>query len=159
MTIQTAFALVLLLVTFGALSYTFRQIQRSRTLIRVLNSHRIATNSAIQKNRMDICEVRNRARLLEDTVSGGASAVEKMHRLISNTTFSLVDHLSRHDDFRQSARKARETHDNTSKQVYHAVRTTNKAIHILADTLFISKAEKRVITRSGKTEKPTKNDE
>ena len=159
MTMQAAFAFFLLLVASGGLSYTFWQLQRSRTLIRGLNSRNIAINSAIQKRRMDIYEVRNRARLLEDTVSGGASAVEKMHKLIANTTFSLVDHLSKGDEFRQSARKARETHDQTSKQVYHAVRTTNKAIHILADTLFISKAEKRVISRGGKREKRTEKDQ
>lgn len=159
MTTHAAFTLVLLVVAFGGLIYTFLQLQRSRTLVRALNSHRIATNSAIQQRRMDIYEVRNRAKLLEDTVAGGASAVEKMHRLISNTTFSLVDHLSKDDEFRQNARKARETHDHTSKQVYHAVRTTNKAIHILADTLFISKAEKRVISKKGKREKTIQKDQ
>lgn len=159
MTIQVAFSVFLLLIATGGLSYAFLQLQHSRALVRALNSHRIATNSAVQKRRMDFYEVRNRAKLLEDTVAGGASAVEKMHRLISNTTFSLVDHLSKDDEFRQNARKARETHDHTSKQVYHAVRTTNKAIHILADTLFISKAEKKVISRNGKREKPTKNDQ
>tara|TARA_R110000823_G_C15682505_1_gene474378 strand:+ start:149 stop:628 length:480 start_codon:yes stop_codon:yes gene_type:complete len=156
---QAAFSFFLLLTALVGLSYTFLQLQRTRTLVRALNSHRIATISAIQKRRMDIYEVRNRAKLLEDTVSGGASAVEKMHRLISTTTFSLVDHLSKDDKFRQNARKARKTHDHTSKQVYHAVRTTNKAIHILADTLFISKAEKRVISRNGKREKPTESDQ
>lgn len=156
MTIQLALVFLLLVITSGGMCYTFWQLQRSRILIWALNSQRIATNSAIQKSRMDIYEVRNRAKLLEDTVSSGASAVEKMHRAISNTTFSLVDHFSKGDEFRQSARKARKTHDQTSKQVYHSVRTTNKAIHILADTLFISKAEKRVTLKKGTREKPPK---
>ncbi|MGO1461055.1 MAG: hypothetical protein ACTHYN_06785 [Marinobacter sp.] len=124
----------------------------------MLNSHHIIANSAVQARRMDLYEVRNRAKLLEDTVSGSASAVEKMHRAISDTTFSLVDRFSKDDEFRQSARNARKSHDKASKQVYHTVRTTNKAIHILADTLFITKAEKKVILRKDTPEHPPKKD-
>ncbi|MEH6562097.1 MAG: hypothetical protein V7713_11770 [Marinobacter sp.] len=158
MTIQLAPVLLLLVVASSSLCYGFWQLQRSRTLMRMLNSYRIATNSAVQKRRMDIYEVRNRAKLLEDTVSGSASAVEKMHRVISNTTFGLVDRFSKDDEFRQSAHKARKTHDQASKQVYHAVRTTNKAIHILADSLFITKAEKRVILKKDTREEPPEKD-
>jgi len=157
-TIQLAPVLLLLVVASSSLCYGFWQLQRSRTLMRMLNSYRIATNSAVQKRRMDIYEVRNRAKLLEDTVSGSASAVEKMHRVISNTTFGLVDRFSKDDEFRQSAHKARKTHDQASKQIYHAVRTTNKAIHILADSLFITKAEKRVILKKDTREEPPEKD-
>lgn len=159
MTIQPAFALPLLAIAFGSLCYAFWELQRCRALMRRLNSHHIVANSAIQARRMDLYEVRNRAKLLEDTVSGSASAVEKMHRAISNTTFSLVDRFSKDDEFRQSARKARKSHDKTSKQVYNTVRTTNKAIHILADTLFITKAEKRMILRKDTSENSPKKDQ
>jgi len=157
-TVQLSLALLLLVVASGALGYGFVQARGSRALIRKLNSYRIKTNSAVQKRRLDLYEVRNRAKLLEDTVSSGASAVEKVHRVIANTTFSLVERLSKDDEARESALKARKTHDHTSKQVYHAVRTTNKAIHILADSLFITKAERRVILRRG-TPEQKKNDE
>lgn len=159
MTIQPALTLLLLVMALGGFCYAFWQLQRSRVLIRILNSQRIAANSALQRSRMDIYSVRNRAKLLEDTVSGGASAVEKMHKVISNTTFSLVDRFSKDGEFRHSARKVRKTHDQTSKQVYHAVRTTNKAIHILADTLFISKAEKRITLKKGPCKKPSETDQ
>lgn len=154
MIIQALSTLLLLVIASGALGFGFWQLQRSRAFMRILSSHRIAANSAVQKRRMELYEVRNRAKLIEDTVSGGTSAVEKMHRAISKTTFSLVDRFSKDSEFQQSARKARQTHDQASKQVYHAVRTTNKAIHILADTLFITKAEKRVIVKTGSREKP-----
>ncbi|WP_227539415.1 MULTISPECIES: hypothetical protein [Marinobacter] len=137
----------LLLLAFAGLCYTYWQLLLCRRQARILNSHRLAANSAIQKSRMDLLEVRNRARLLEDTVSNGASAVEKLHKAISNTTFGLIDLFSRDEDFRQTARKARETHDETSQQIYRTVRTTNKALHILADTLIIGKAEKRLASR------------
>ncbi|MGO1693346.1 MAG: hypothetical protein ACTHY7_10005 [Marinobacter sp.] len=159
MTIQPAFTLLLLVIASGSLCYSFWQLQHSRTHMRTLNSHHITANSAVQKRRMNLYEVRNRAKLLEDTVSGSASAVEKMHRAISNTTFGLVDHFSKDDEFRQSARKARRSHDHASKQVYHAVRTTNKAMHILADTLFITKAEKRMVLRKDTAENPPGKDQ
>ncbi|MEQ9547718.1 MAG: hypothetical protein RIK85_17095 [Marinobacter sp.] len=144
----------LLTASTAGLAYTYWQLLDSRRRLRVINSHRIAANSAIQKSRMDLLEVRNRAKLLEETVTGGATAVEKVHKAISSTTFGLIDHFSRDDQFRQTARKARETHDQTSQQIYHGVRTTNRALHILADTLIIGKAEKRIISRKHKKRHP-----
>lgn len=144
----------LLTASSAGLAYTYWQVLDSRRRLLVVNSHRIAANSAIQKSRMDLLEVRNRAKLLEETVTGGATAVEKVHKAISSTTFGLIDHFSRDDQFRQTARKARETHDQTSQQIYHGVRTTNRALHILADTLIISKAEKRIISRKHKKRHP-----
>ena len=144
---------ILLLLAFIGCCVAYWQLLLCRREARILNSHRIAANSAIQKSRMDLQEVRNRARLLEDSVSGGASAVEKLHRAISNTTFGLIDLFSKDEEFRQTARKARATHDQTSQQIYRTVRTTNKALHILADTLIIGKAEKRLASRKrGKPE-------
>lgn len=138
---------LLLFASLIALGFTLSQLQASRRQLRILNARRIATQSDIQKRRMELEEVRNRAKLLEDTVSGGTSAVEKFHRAISSTTFGLIDLFSRDEEFRHSAQKARETHDQTSKTVYKTVRTTNKALHILADTLIIGKAEKQLASK------------
>src|SRR5690554_1495663 len=102
----------LCLVSTGILLFIgFRLSGESRKNLRILNTHRIKAFSAIQKSRMELLEVRNRAKLLEDTVSGGATAVEKVHK---------------------------------------AVRTTNRALHILADTLIIGKAEKRIVSKTKK---------
>ncbi|KPQ30099.1 MAG: hypothetical protein HLUCCX14_03175 [Marinobacter excellens HL-55] len=128
----------------------YRIASHSRKQLLILNAHRIGARSAIQKSRMDLAEVRNRARLLEDTVSGGASAVEKVHKAIANTTFGLIDMFSKDEDFRDSARRARQSHEEKSQQVYKAVRTTNRALHILADTLIIGKAEKRIVSKTKK---------
>lgn len=138
---------LLLLLAFSGLCIAYWQLLLCRRESRIVNSHRVAAHSAIQKSRMDLLEVRNRTRLLEDSVSGGASAVEKVHKAISNTTFGLIDLFSKDEEFRQTARKARATHDQTSQQIYKTVRTTNKALHILADTLIIGKAEKRLASR------------
>lgn len=154
MTIPLILVLLLLVSTSVCIVYGFWQLQQSRQCMRMLNAHRVASNSAMQKRRMDLYEIRNRAKLLENTVSGGTSAVELVHRAISNTTFSLVTRFSKDDEFRQSANKAQKTHDQASKQVYHAVRTTNKAIHILADSLFITKAEKRVLLKNSTQAEP-----
>lgn len=128
----------------------YRVSGQSRRLLRILNAHRIAAHSAIQKSRMELAEVRNRARLLEDTVSGGASAVEKVHKAIANTTFGLIDRFSKDQDFRNNARKARHSHEQKTEQVYRAVRSTNRALHILADSLIIGKAEKRIVSKAKK---------
>ena len=145
--ITTAIVSFLLLLAFMGFGIAYWQLLLCRREARILNSHRVAAHSALQKSRMDLLEVRNRARLLEDSVSGGASAVEKVHKAISNTTFGLTDLFSKDEEFRQTARKARATHDQTSQQIYRTVRTTNKALHILADTLIIGKAEKRLASR------------
>ncbi len=150
---MTTVIVALLLLALSGFCVAYWQLLLCRREARILNSHRMAAHSAIQKSRMDLLEVRNRARLLEDSVSGGASAVEKLHKAISNTTFGLIDLVSRDEEFRQTARKARATHDQTSQQIYRTVRTTNKALHILADTLIIGKAEKRLASRKrGKAE-------
>ncbi|MBY5961683.1 hypothetical protein [Marinobacter nauticus] len=128
----------------------FRLANGNRRNLRILNAHRIGALSAIQKSRMDLMEVRNRARLLEETVSGGATAVEKVHKAIANTTFGLIDLFSRDDEFRDSARRMQQSHHQKSEQVYKAVRTTNRALHILADTLIIGKAEKRIVSKTKK---------
>lgn len=100
-----------LAATAGCLFASFRVSGDNRRDLRILNTHRISARSAVQKSRMELLEVRNRAKLLEDTVSGGAMAVEKVHK---------------------------------------AVRTTNRALHILADTLIIGKAEKRIVSKTKK---------
>ena len=65
----------LLLGSSALLGLAYREMLFARRQLRILNAQRMAASSAIQKSRMDLLEVRNRARLLEDTVSGGASAV------------------------------------------------------------------------------------
>ncbi|WP_439531149.1 hypothetical protein [Marinobacter adhaerens] len=155
--ITIVIVILLLLLAFSGFCIAYWQLLLCRREARILNSHRVAAHSAIQKSRMDLLEVRNRARLLEDSVSGGASAVEKLHKAISNTTFGLIDLFSKDEEFRQTARKARATHDQTSQQIYRTVRTTNKALHILADTLIIGKAEKRLASRKG--QKPPGSDD
>ena len=155
--ITIVIVILLLLLAFSGFCIAYWQLLLCRREARILNSHRVAAHSAIQKSRMDLLEVRNRARLLEDSVSGGASAVEKLHKAISNTTFGLIDLFSKDEEFRQTARKARATHDQTSQQIYRTVRTTNKALHILADTLIIGKAEKRLASRKG--QKPSGSDD
>jgi hypothetical protein len=134
----------------GCLFAGFRVSRGNRRTLRILNTHRISARSAIQKSRLELLEVRNRAKLLEDTVSGGTVAVEKVHKAIANTTFDLIDMFSSDDEFRNGARKVRQTHHEKSEQVYKAVRTTNRALHILADTLIIGKAEKRIVSKTKK---------
>lgn len=139
-------ALLLIAARLVALA-TSLHLQNRKALIRLHSAQRRA-NSHIQKSRMEVMETRNRARLLEDTVKHGTSAVERMHQAIATTTFSLIDHFATDEEFRESAERARDTHNNASRQIYQAARTTNKALHLLADTLIISRKEKKLTMRT-----------
>lgn len=136
-----------------------RQYARNNRDLRILRSQQISAHSHLQKSRMDLMETRNRARLLEETVKNGTSAVEKVHRAITTTTFSLIDRFSTNEEFRENARRARDTHDHTSKQIYRTVHTTNKALHILADTLFIGKKEKKLTQQKEQKEQREPKDQ
>ncbi|EMP55430.1 hypothetical protein MSNKSG1_06153 [Marinobacter santoriniensis NKSG1] len=144
---------LLLLVPATLLGLGMNELQQSRRQVRRVLSQQIRELSQIQKRRMDLLEVRNRAKVLEGTVTGGASTIEKVHKAISGTTFGLIDLFSRDEGFRKSARRVQETHDRKTTEIYGAVKTTNRALHILADTLIISKAEKRIASRR---RRPTK---
>lgn len=135
---------VTLMASALALGLATHQYRLNNASIRRLASRRLDTIDIIQKNRMDLLEARNRSRLLENTVKNGTTAVEMLHRTISATTFELIDRFSTSDDFRQSARRARENHDQTSRQIYRSVHTTNKALHRLADTLLSNQTKRRI---------------
>ncbi|MFV8570968.1 hypothetical protein ACNQ6O_07135 [Marinobacter sp. SBS5] len=141
---------VCLTVSACLLAIGFRQSTSSRRKLRILNASRVHARGQIQKRRMELLEVRNRAKLMEDTVSGGATAVEKVHKAIANTTFGLIDRFAKDEEFKNTARKVKKTHHEKSEQVYQVVRTTNRALHLLADSLFIEKAEKRIISKTKK---------
>ena len=138
----------LFLVSAGLLAVVTPMSLRNRKRLIRLRAAQRSANSHIQKGRMDLMETRNRARLLEESVKQGTSTVEKMHRAIATTTFSLIDHFATDEEFRQSAQRARDTHNNTSRQIYQAARTTNKALHLLADTFIISRKEKKLTMRT-----------
>jgi hypothetical protein len=139
-------ALILIAAPVIALAIS-DHLQNRRILIRLQSAQRRA-NSHIQKGRMELMETRNRARLLEDSIKHGTSAVEKMHQAIATTTFSLIDHFATDEEVRERAQRVRDTHNTTSRQIYQAARTTNKALHLLADTLIISRKEKKLTMRT-----------
>ncbi len=122
-------------------------LQNRRALIHLRTAQRSAYHH-IQKSRMDLMETRNRARLLEDTVKQGTSAVEKMHQAIAATTFGLIDHFAKNEEFRESAQRAHQTHNHTSRKIYQAAHTTNKALHLLADSVITRRQEKKLTARS-----------
>ncbi|MBL3556861.1 MULTISPECIES: hypothetical protein [Marinobacter] len=144
---STLLSLLATATTTGLIVLATRQHVRNTSNLRLLRAHQISAYSHLQKSRLDLMETRNRARLLEETVKSGTSAVEKVHKTITTTTFSLIDRFSTSEEFRENARRARESHDQTSDQIYRAVHTTNKALHILADSLFIGKKEKKLTRR------------
>lgn len=148
-----ALSFFLLVMTGVLLCLSCWQHLRTRRIMLIVYTHQLAARSVFQKTRMDLQETRDRARLLEKTVSGGTTAVEKVHKAISNTTFGLIGLFSTDDEFRQNVRTVRRTHDQTSQQVYRSVRTTNRALRILADTVISVRAGKRSTSAREDTKK------
>jgi biopolymer transport protein ExbB/TolQ len=139
---------LLLVIASGTLLFkTIRQYRLTNRQVIALRSRALRRQSKIQKKRLDLLETRNRNKVLEDTVKSGTAAVEKMHRTLTNATFGLIDRFSSDDEFRENARKARETHDQTSDKIYKTLHTTNKAVHLLADTLLTRRTESRIRRR------------
>lgn len=151
--LYAALSLLLLAIAFVLLSVSYRQCLRTRRAMFIVYTHQIAARNAVQKTRMELQETRDRAKLLETTVSGSTTAVEKVHKAISSTTFGLIDLFSTDDEFRQSVRRVRTTHDQTSQQVYRSVRTTNKALRILADTVISGRVGRRSASDKANTKK------
>ena len=117
--------------------YALMNYQRNQALLRRLQSHHARVRSIVQKHRMDLQEVRNRNKLVEDTV-------ELVHRTITTVTFEAIDRFSSSDKVKENARRARMTHDEATSQIYRSVRRTNRAIHVLANTVLSEKARKRL---------------
>ncbi len=139
---------LLLVIASGTLLFkTIQQYRLTNRQVIALRSRALARQSKIQKKRLDLLETRNRNKVLEDTVKSGTAAVEKMHRTLTNATFGLIDRFSSDDEFRENARRARETHDQTSDKIYKTLHTTNKAVHLLADTLLTKRTESRIRRR------------
>jgi hypothetical protein len=142
------FVCLLMVAASGVLlGKTVQHYRLANRQVIALRSRALARQSKIQRKRLDLLETRNRNKVLEDTVKSGTAAVEKMHRTLTNATFGLIDRFSNDDEFRENARRARETHDQTSEKIYKTLHTTNKAVHLLADTLLTKRTESRIRRR------------
>lgn len=111
---------------------TFTQNRQAMRRYQAIQARRI---NDIQKRRMERLELRNRKTLMEDSVREGTTAVEAIHRTITGVTFDLVDRYSRSEELKAKAKKAREVHDESTRTFYKAVRTTNRALHVVADMI------------------------
>lgn len=156
MPLYATIVLSLQFIAFCMILYVLFIIRSTRKQLRLLNTHQIAAHSAIQKSRLDMLELRNRTKLLEETATGGATAIEKVHKAISNTTFGLIDLLSKDEEFKISARQAKQTHDQNTQTFYSSVRKTNRALRSLADVMIATKGEKTIAAQGDKTRKPPK---
>ncbi|SDW65623.1 hypothetical protein [Marinobacter mobilis] len=116
----------------GASVLTFYQNQLAMRRYLAIQARRA---NDVQKRRMDRLELRNRKTLMEDSVREGTTAVEAIHRTITGVTFDLVDRYSRSEELKAKAKKAREVHDESTRTFYKAVRTTNRALHVVADII------------------------
>lgn len=117
-------------------------------LFDVIDSHRqlqrflasvARTTSTIRKEQADYQELRHKKKLLEDSVNSGATAMETIHRIITSSTFGMLDRLATSDSFRGNVRQVRTVHDETSRTFYRSLRSTNKTLHALTNLVMASR--------------------
>lgn len=133
--------LVMAVLALAGVCWRLDRINQRR--LRQLGADLAALNNRVRKRQMDLLEFRNKKRLLESTVTTGATAVEAVHRTLSSTAFELIDRFSTSEDLRHSARQVRSTHDRTSRTVYRSLRTTNRTLHALADMMLERRSGRR----------------
>lgn len=94
-----------------------------------------STEGPLRKRQFEEIEADNRRLLLKQSVEGSTSAIELFHRAITTTTFEAIDKLSRSERVRENNMRAREIHDDASRNVYRSVRIANRQIHAVADVI------------------------
>lgn len=131
----TVSLVALSLLSVGLTAASGYTLYHNRLALRRLNAIHARRANDIQKRRLERIELRNRKTLMEDSVREGTTAVEAIHRTITGVTFDLVDRYSRSEELKAKAKKAREVHDESTRTFYKAVRTTNRALHVVADMI------------------------
>ncbi|MDX1755031.1 MAG: hypothetical protein R3175_03125 [Marinobacter sp.] len=133
MTTVEIVSLIAALAALALLVATGFRVHQNALKYRTLASAQARQANRIQKKRLDLIELKNRKKLMEETVHDGTTAVEAVHRTLTGLTFDLVDRYSSNEEFKARARKARSAHDETTKTFYKALRTTNRALHVFTD--------------------------
>ena len=116
---------------------------RSRRELRLFVSRLARTSNRIRKEQADYLEFRHKKKLLEDSVNTGATAVETVHRIITSSTFGMLDRLATSEAFRGNVRQVRTVHDETSRTFYRSLRSTNKTLHALTN-LVMARRRRRI---------------
>lgn len=129
--------LILALTSTMALLFCAQALHHNRLRLRRLDCIHAHRANRVQRKRMELIELKNRKRLMEETVHGGTTAVEALHRTITGVTFDLVERYSTSEEFKAKAKRARSIHDDKTRTFYRAVRSTNRTLHTLGD-MFIS---------------------
>lgn len=127
--------IVLTLVNLGVGVWLIQNLRRNRTQLHQIQSQVAATRNVFSKQQSDLRELSERKDVLEQVVNGGTSAVESVHRAISDTTFTVIDRLTESNRVRAGNRQVRDVHDQTAQGVYRSIRVANRELHSIAETL------------------------
>lgn len=109
------------------------QLYLSHQQMRRFMARLARASSVIRKQQAEFQEFRHKKKLVEDSVDSGATAVEAVHRLITSSTFGMLDRLATSDSFRDNVKQVRMVHDETSRAFYRSLRSTNKTLHALTN--------------------------
>ncbi|MDX1589026.1 MAG: hypothetical protein R3296_08820 [Oleiphilaceae bacterium] len=117
------------------LAFLWWQLQHNQGAIHQLNASLAALRSRISEHQLDMEELRERKRVMEQLVDNSTSSVETVHRSIADTTFGVLGRLSENSLYKAGTDQLRQIHDGTSKGVYGTIRIANRELHSLADIL------------------------
>ncbi len=121
------------------LAWTLTELHHSHRQLRRFLARLAQSSSRIRKEQADYQELRHKKKLLEDSVNSGATAVETIHRIVTSSTFGMLDRLATSDTFRGNVRQIRSVHDETSRTFYRSLRSTNKTLHALTNLVMASR--------------------
>lgn len=128
--------LLLLVILEGfALGWMLWRTHRNEHQLGLLSRALISVEDPKRKQQFEFIEADNRRKLLQESVETSTSAIELIHRAVTTTTFEAIDRLSRSERLRENNLRAREIHDDASRNVYHSIRIANRHIHAVANAI------------------------
>ncbi|WP_148862733.1 hypothetical protein [Marinobacter fonticola] len=127
--------LLLVALSTATLGWAGIEMRRQQHRLGLLYRALVIVEDRERKQQFEFIEADNRRKLLQASVENGTSAVEIVHRVVTTTTFGAIDRLSRNERLRENNMRARELHDDATRNMYRSIRIANRQIHALANAI------------------------
>lgn len=128
---------LLLLVGLNGLvlGWMLRCAHRGERRLGLLSRALVSVEDAQRKRQFEFIEADNRRKVLQESVETGTGAIELIHRAVTTTTFEVIDRFSSNERLRENNSRAREIHDDASRNVYRSIRIANRQLHAVANAI------------------------
>ena len=135
--------LLLVLVNGVVLGWMLWSTHRSEGRLGLLCRLLVSVEDPQRKQEFEFIESDNRRKLLRESVDTSTSAIELIHRAVTTTTFEAIDRLSRSERLRENNLRAREIHDDATRNVYRSIRIANRHVHAVANAIIAINRKRR----------------